>query len=129
MKPRTLLGLLVLALVGVVAIRACQGAPERQETGVTRELFGRWTTEDSRYADRFLDIGATEIGFGQGEEGETRHRLSQVLLERREDGSHRYVVRYFVDETREQELDLLVLAGRGELRLENLPEVRWVPER
>jgi len=96
---------------------------------VTRELFGRWTTQDPRYADRFLDISATEIGFGQGEEGEARHRISQVLLERRDDGSHRYVVRYYFDDKREQELDLLVLAGRGELRLETLPEVRWVPER
>ena len=129
MKPRTLLGFLAVALVGVVAIRACPSRPPQDETGVTRELFGRWTTQDPRYADRFLDISATEIGFGQGEEGEARHRISQVLLERRDDGSHRYVVRYYFDETREQELDLLVLAGRGELRLETLPEVRWVPER
>jgi hypothetical protein len=129
MKPRTLLGFLAVALLGVVAMRACPREPATEETGVTRELFGRWTTEDPRYADRFLDISATEIGFGQGEAGEARHRISHVLLERRDDGSHRYVVRYFFDDKREEELDLLVLAGHGELRLETLPEVRWVPDR
>jgi len=127
MKPGTLLGFLFAILVGIVAVKACAAEPRNREVGVTRDLFGRWTTEDTRYSDRFLEITGTEIVFGRGQEGEARHRLAGVWLGGARQGRRRYLVRYYLDDRSETELEVAILAAPGELQLETLPEVRWQP--
>ena len=127
MKPGTLLGFLFAILLGIGAVRSCTQDPPAQEVGVTRDLFGRWTTRDPRFADRFLEITGSEIVFGQGEEGEARHPIAGVRLERARDGRWRYLVRYVADPGREEEIEVAILAAPGELQLETLPDVRWQP--
>lgn len=125
MKPGTLLGFLLAILVGIVAVRACTQEPPSQEVGVTRDLYGRWTTGDPRYEGRYLEITESEIVFGQGADGEARYKIAGVQLDRARDGRWRYRVHYYVDDTLREQLEVAILSAPGELQLETLPDVRW----
>ncbi len=124
MKPRTALVLLALVALVLLIWRPGRG-PRQMEIGVTSSLAGRWTTSDSRYADRFLEIGPDEITIGQGADGEARYPLRGVFLETKKDGSAVYVLRYQIDDRGDATADLrLVMAGEA-LRIENQTSITW----
>jgi hypothetical protein len=115
----------VLAAVAalLVAVRAGNG-PDLVEVGVTAELRGVWTTSDSRYAGRFLEIEPDAVTFGQGEEGEERRALVGVFRDDAAPGL--FILRYALDDERATVADLRVSLKRGTLRIESRPGVVWV---
>ena len=58
-------GTIVVVLVLVASVVGCRG--EDAELLIPSPLIGRWTTDDPRYVDRYLEITATSVNFGVGE--------------------------------------------------------------
>jgi hypothetical protein len=121
MRPKVFAVLLLVVIAGALIWRD-RATPERVQVGVVRPLIGHWTTAQAGYADRYLEITPSEIVFGQGVEGEARHRIVGVWRVGRESRAIVYSVRY---ETNEGELELEVAVGRKHLRLPSLPKVIW----
>lgn len=94
-------------------------------TGVPAELYGRWTTDDPRYADRALVITDSTVAFYRGTEPISVHRLRTIHSESGEFGGTRHDVEY------ESEGDPQVLtviheaSPSGTLRLKNQPGIEW----
>lgn len=115
-----------LGVVAALLVIARPGQePGLREVGVGRELFGVWRTSDSRYADRFLEFGPDVVVFGQGEEGEARHRLVGVFLEESAVSPGGYVVRYWLDDAGERQATLRLHLAEGLLRLDNQRDIVW----
>ena len=105
-------------LVAFVAAAALGCARE----GVPLELIGRWTSDDPRYADRSLEIGAETIVFGAGDGMRTTYRMQGIEREVEFDAGTLYHVYYDVRGSPEQELRVrLPLPGR--LRIDNHSEL------
>jgi hypothetical protein len=103
------------ALVLVVAL-GCAREP------VPTELIGRWTSDDPRYADRVLEIGAEQIAFGVGSGMRMAYRTKG--MERELDPATGTLYRLYYDAPGEPERALLVrLATPGRLRIDNHSEV------
>jgi hypothetical protein len=71
-----------LGVVGLVALMALglAGCAEPSEE-LPPELFGRWTTTEARYADRFFEIQSEIIRFGTGGSGSEIYSISHVAAE------------------------------------------------
>ena len=121
MRPRVLIGFLLVLVVVAFAWQS-RGKDEHQSVGVVRPLIGRWTTTDPAYADRYVEITPDEIAFGQGAEGEARHRIVGVWRVGRESRAIYYSIRYEGDEG---ELEVGVRSSPRLLRLASLPSVVW----
>lgn len=115
------LGVLVALLLALRLLRHEPGI----EVGVTPEIAGTWTTDAPGYGDRYLEISSSEIAFGLGDEGESRHPVLGVRRVEGPGASSTYVVRYgFEDEgNAEGKLELLV-AGPG-LAIRSQPGIHW----
>jgi hypothetical protein len=127
MRARTWIGLLGVVLV-LLALSWRSGGPKRTEVGLTSELAGVWRTEDPRYADRFLEIRANEVVFGQGDQGRARHRIAGIYLEQTPEGPPVYVLRYRLDAA-EPTGELRVRVDHGVLRIASQPNVAWTVRR
>lgn len=130
MRIRAYLVVLALVAAGLVAARAC--GPAEQDSIVTPELAGIWTTTFPGYTDRFLEIRPLEIIFGQGEEGEARYPILGVTRTPIPRGGARYLVRYRVDEVTEGaegDGNVEVIVGRSGLRLASQPRILWTESR
>ena len=121
MRPRILIGFL-LVLVVVAIVWQSRAKDVRESVGVVRPLIGRWTTTDAAYADRYVEITPDEIAFGQGAEGEARHRIVSVWRVGRESRAIHYSIRYEADDG---ELEVGVRSSPRMLRLTNLPKIVW----
>jgi hypothetical protein len=115
---------LLAGVAALLVIARASGGPDLVEVGVTDELRGRWTTSDSRYAGRFLEIESDAVTFGQGDEGEERRALVSVL--RNDDAPGLFILRYSVDDAMATVADLRVNLQQGTLRIESQPEVVWI---
>jgi len=100
--------------------------PRRTQVGVTGEISGRWITEAPRYADRFLEIRADRVVFGQGDAGEASRPLVDVYVEKVEGGGQEYVVVHEGDDLDSGLSELRLRIVRGRLILSSLPDVVWV---
>lgn len=107
-------------LLAFVAALACA----RED--VPTELIGRWTTDDSRYADRPLEIEAERISFGIGPGTRMTYRVQGI--EREVDAATGTLYRVYYDAPGEPERALqLRLPTPGRLRIENHSEL-WTRE-
>ena len=107
-------GLLVACLVATVLGCAREAVPV--------ELIGRWTSDDPRYADRSLEIGAETIAFGAGDGMRTTYRMQGI--EREVDAGTGVLYRLFYDAAGSPELELRVqLPIPGKLRIDNHSEL------
>ncbi len=89
---------------------------------VPTELIGRWTSDDPRYADRSLEIGAQQIAFGVDAGIRISYRLRGV--ERETDGASGVLYRLVYDGSGEPERELQVrIPTAGRLRIENHSEL------
>jgi hypothetical protein len=90
--------------------------------GVPTELIGRWTSDDPRYADRALEIGAETIAFGLG--GGLRVAYRALGSERGSDALDGALYQLYYDSpgSPEQELSLRIPTP-GRLRIENHSEL------
>jgi len=89
---------------------------------VPTELIGRWTTEDARYADRSLEIGADALAFGADAGIRLTFRVQGVERENDPGAGTLYLLYY--DAPGEPERILQVrLPAPGRLRLENHSEL------
>ena len=107
-------GLLVACLVA--------GALGCMREGVPSELIGRWTSDDVRYADRALEIGAETIKFGSGEGSSTTYRVQGVEREVDAGTGTLYRLHYDAAGAPEQELRVAFPAP-GRLRIDNHSEL------
>jgi hypothetical protein len=90
--------------------------------GVPADLIGRWTTDDPRYADRSLEIGAEKITFGLGPATRMTYRVDGI--ERDVDSATGTLYRVYYDAPGEPERTLqLRLPTPGRLRIENHDEL------
>lgn len=121
MRTRVLVGLLICFALGAIVWTSRVGN-ERESVGVVSALRGRWTTGHPRLAGRYLEITGREIAFGQGAEGESRHRILGVWRESSDARATVYVIRYSLDG---DELHLRVRSSPGRLRLDSQPGVVW----
>ena len=88
--------------------------------GVPTELIGRWTSDDPRYADRSLEIGAEQIAFGVDAGLRVTYRVQGI--ERETDTGTLY--RLYYDAAGEPERVLHVrVPTPGHLRIENHSEL------
>ena len=99
-----------------------RAADAREPVGVVRPLVGRWTTTDPAYAGRYIEITPEEIAFGQGAEGEARHRIVGVWRVGRDSRAIFYSIRYAAEDG---EVEVGVRSSPRQLRLMNLPKVVW----
>jgi hypothetical protein len=96
----------------LLSVAACS-----EDVPLPEELIGTYTTNEPRYAERYLDLAPDQIEFGLGEAGVSRHRIKSISLEQ-QDGKTLYVLayagqeggtdylRFFHDETRRDEIVL-----------------------
>lgn len=108
----------------LVVVRPGRG-PAQREIGVGSELVGTWRTTHEGHADRYLEINADQIVFGQGEAQEERRQLVGVFLEEDSANPPVYVLRYSIDDINERTADLRVLLHDDVLRIENQPQIAW----
>ena len=93
---------------------------------VPTELIGRWTSDDPRYAERALEIGAEQIAFGVGPGTRMTYRVQGI--EREADAADGTLYRVYYDAPGEPERALQVrLPTQGRLRIENHNEL-WTRE-
>jgi len=110
----------LLVAVGLVGALGCGHEP------VPAELIGRWTTDDPRYADRSLEIGAETIAFGVA--GGLRMAYRAQGSERGSAAADGALYQLFYDSPGEPERALsLRIATPGRLRIENHSEF-WTRE-
>jgi hypothetical protein len=90
--------------------------------GVPSELIGRWTSDDPRYADRSLEIGAETIAFDSGGGMRSAYRMQGVELE--VDAGTGTLYRLYYDAAGNPENELRVrVPNPGQLRLDNHSEL------
>jgi hypothetical protein len=90
--------------------------------GVPTELIGRWTSDDPRYADRALEIGAETISFGAGDGMRTAYRMQGV--EREVDAGTGTLYRLYYDAAGSPEHELRVrVPTSGQLHIDNHSEL------
>jgi hypothetical protein len=89
---------------------------------VPPELIGRWTTDDSRYADRSLEITADRIIFGVGPGGRISYFTQGVEREVDAEDGTLYRVYYDLPGEAERTLDVR-LQQPGELRIESRSQI------
>ena len=100
----------------LLAILACA----RED--VPTELIGRWTSDDPRYADRALEIGAETIAFGTGDGSRTTYRMQGI--EREVDAATGTLYRVYYDATGSPEHELRVrVPSPGQLLIDNHSEL------
>jgi hypothetical protein len=87
---------------------------------VPTELIGRWTSDDPRYADRALEIGAEQIAFGVAAGLRITYRIQGI--EREADAGTLYRLTYDAPGEPERELRVRVPAP-GRLRIDNHSEL------
>lgn len=87
------------------------------------DLIGYWSTDDARYADRFLRISPSSVELGFGEEGGTMYGLIQSVNTWTEDGFE--VVRLEYSTSEGDDALEITLHGMNRMRLRNPPEVVW----
>ena len=106
----------LLVAFGLVAALGCGHEP------VPAELIGLWTSDDPRYADRALEIGAETIAFGL--QGGLRMAYRAQGSERGGDAADGALYRLYYDSPGEPERELsLRIATPGRLRIENHSEL------
>jgi hypothetical protein len=90
--------------------------------GVPIELTGRWTSDDPRYADRSLEIGAETVAFGL--EGGMRTTYRTQGVEREIDAGIGTLYRLYYDAAGDPEHELRVrVPTPGHLRIDNHTEL------
>jgi len=90
--------------------------------GVPPELIGRWTSDDPRYANRSLEIGAETIAFGTGDGSRTTYRMQGI--EREVDAATGTLYRLYYDATGNPEHELRVrVPSPGQLLIDNHSEL------
>ena len=90
---------------------------------VPTELIGRWSSDDPRYADRSLEIGAETIAFGGGEGIRTTYRMQGVEREV-ESGTAQTLYHLYYDASGAPEQELRVrLPVAGKLQIDNHSEL------
>ena len=105
--------------VCALALVAALGCARRE--AVPAALIGRWTTDDSRYADRALEIGPEQIRFGVDPGLNLSYRVQGIESEPDPAGT---LYRLFYDAPGEPERSLqLRLPAPDRLRLENHAEL------
>ncbi len=124
MRWKLLLGFVAAVLLAVVAYER-SGAVDRVEVDLPRELSGRWVTQSPRFADRFLVITPTEIVFGRGADGESRHRIESVWIERPRRDWTVYVLRHGGTENEPEGGEMTLLLRDGRLRFESTSDIVW----
>jgi len=108
-------------LLAFVAALACA------REGVPTELIGRWTSDDPRYAERSLEIGAEQLAFGVDAGIRMTYRVQGI--EREVDAASGTLYRVYYDAPGEPERALQVrLPTPGRLRIENHSEL-WTRDR
>jgi hypothetical protein len=113
-------------LVGLTVLLAVVLAPRvGSGTGVPVELYGRWTTDDARYADRALVITDSTVAFYLGPDPISVHRIRRTHTEPGASGSIRYDVEYET-EGESQSLSLVYEPSPAEIiRFKNQFEMEW----
>ena len=107
-------------LVAFVAALGCA------REAVPTELIGRWTSDDPRYVERSLEIGAKQVAFGVGPGTRMTYRAKGI--EREVDTATGTLYRVYYDAPGEPERALQVrLPTQGRLRIENHSEL-WTRE-
>ena len=87
-------------------------------------VVGYWSTEDSRYDDRFIRITTTGVELGLGSEGGAVYGRITTVTRRTEDGFE--VVRLEYSLPGGEDVLEITLHGVNRMRLRNPPEVVWV---
>ncbi|MFH1674978.1 MAG: hypothetical protein ABIF87_16360 [Pseudomonadota bacterium] len=82
MKPKW-----ILAAVVTIVIVALSAFFLQRHTLLPDELVGVWTTSDSRYADRMLDLSKVTIIFGTGKDNIDTYFISNVKKKLHEDAT------------------------------------------
>ena len=86
------------------------------------ELMGTWTTDDARYADRFLTFTQERLTVGLGDQGRATYPIRSIRVEVAP--VHReYIVTYEGEEG--DELMEIFVYDDGLMRLKNPSEVQW----
>ena len=86
------------------------------------ELLGTWTTDDSRYADRYLTFTRDRLTLGLGSEGRLSYPIESIRVD--VGAVHReYAVTYEGDGD-EETMEVFVYDD-GLLRLKNPSDIQW----
>lgn len=113
-------------LVGLIALLAVVLVPRLGSgAGVPAELYGRWMTEDARYAERALLITDSTVAFYMGPDPISVHRIRRTHTEPGEFGGVQYDIEYKSD-GESQSISVVYEASPVEiLRLKNQPGMEW----
>lgn len=107
---------------GLPVVLAFVAAVACAREGMPTELIGRWTTDDPRYADRSLEIGAEQLAFGVGPATRMTYRVRGI--EREQDPETGTLYRLYYDAPGEPQRAFQVrLPTAGRLRIENHSEL------
>ena len=95
-------------------------------TELPAELYGVWRTDEPRYADRFIELGAQEIVFGTGGQESSRYTITSVDAETTLAGA-KYTIEYqSIGDDSSSSVSLLTEHRDGlALRLHNQPSFSW----
>lgn len=65
-------------IVIAVAITAMFYFNRKTPVDIPEELFGKWTTTDPKYSDRYFDLGRATVTFGLGENGFATYAIKSI---------------------------------------------------
>lgn len=113
-------------LVGLTVLLAIVVVPRMGSgSGVPVELFGRWTTDDARYADRALVITDSTVAFYMGPDPISVHRIRRTHTEPGDSGELQYDIEYET-EGEPQSISLISEGSPAKIiRLKNQREMEW----
>ena len=115
--------IIIAALLGAAAGASACG-PSVNEIPMPAALMGRWTTTSPDYADRFLELSASNIVLGTGGRTAERYRVTRILQAQDDEGIL-YTVEYTDSLRADYAMSFYFDAGRGLLRFENQLQMTW----
>ena len=115
--------IIIVALLGAAAGASGCGPPVN-EVPLPAALMGRWTTTSPGYADRFLELSASNIVLGTGAGTAERYRITRVLRAQDDEGVL-FTVEYTDSLRTDYAMSFYFDAGRGSLRFKNQLQMTW----
>ena len=125
MQSKTLkiiLALIVLVIIAKSAMYFWGGSPQ---VDIPDELYGRWTTTEPRYEDRYFELSQATVTFGRGDNGIAVYTLNSIQGEQ-EDEQIYYVVTFQDDEGTEYSQSIFFEDDdKDELMFKNQKDIYW----
>ena len=101
----------------------------KEDGGVPDSLIGRWTTSESRYKDRFLELSDATFTYGLGEDKEDVYFISSIE-KNIQDNNTLYTINYSnIDGLEYTRSFYYYPANGGVIKFKNQKHIKWTKEK